>query len=136
MIKWSPEEIEELVDGKFEQLKAGKEIFRAIHFSLGGLKYCLMVFPETESVILQFDPSHTNQPTPAFECSTRCDLITVGPGAYESRAIRFYYANGAEELTLQDHVRLVIDRLPDERYYVWPVLGAMDPMFEDPDEKN
>jgi len=127
MMRWIPAEIERIVGREFN-VPEQSDPFRSheVLFEAGGLRYCLNVCPVSEQVWLRADAQNPNQATPHFEFSFRCDRVRTGDGDYDSEAIWFEYSKGDEEVDFHRHVRLVIDRLPNGKLYIWPVIGSAD----------
>jgi len=132
MINWKQKDIEHLVGTSFVTYdQEGGRLHYEVGFELGGLHYSLTVFPTVEIVWLRCDTRNVNQATPSFECSCRCNNIEVREGGYDSVAIYCSYTGDSASVDATNY-RLVIDRLPDDRYYVWPVIGDSDPWLDQP----
>jgi len=132
MMRWTPSEIARVVGGKFSPADPDEPAaYREISFDIGGMRYSLSLCPDKEFVWFRADVENPDQATPHFEFSFRCDRVRVGPGGYDSEAVRFDFSDGEEDVDYVRHTRLVIDRLPNGNLYVWPMIGMADPPFED-----
>jgi hypothetical protein len=131
MIDWNQKEIEAIIDCCFSipDQEHPFQLHEAF-FNMGGIHYCLNICPVTELVWLRADALDPDQATPHFEFSFRCDRIRTGDGGYKSKAIFFEFSNGNKKVDPRDHIRLVIDRLPNGNLYIWPIIGASDPTFD------
>ena len=131
MIDWNQKEIEAIIGCCFSI--PDQEYPFQLHeafFAMGGIYYCLNICPVTELVWLRADAVDPDQATPHFEFSFRCDRIRTGDGGYKSKAIFFEFSNGDKQVDFREHIRLVIDHLPNGNLYIWPIVGASDPAFD------
>ncbi|MEM7012355.1 MAG: hypothetical protein AAF585_12820 [Verrucomicrobiota bacterium] len=129
MIEWNPEDVEEILGAKFEIPFGFEEPspMQEAKFEANGLIYNLTVITGKGCYVwLRADPNESDQALPAFEFHFRCDRIRTVPGDYNSRAIHFDFCGGSKEVE-PSHYRLVIDRLPDDRFYIWPIIDNSDP---------
>ena len=126
MTHWHQADLERCLDCRFCRLdtEATSEWLEA-RFSSSGLQFVLVIDAAREWIWLRSDPVNADRATPAFEFTLRSDRIRVIPGGYESEAVHFDFTNGSQDLN-PEHIRLVIEKLPDGRLYVWPVVGQAD----------
>ena len=136
MTDWHQVDLERCLDCCFCRLdtEAASEWLEA-RFSSRGLQFVLIIDAAREWIWLRSDPVMPDQATPAFEFTFRSDRIRVTPGDYESEAVHFDFTGGSPNLD-PEHIRLVIEKLPDGSLYVWPVLGQADQAYPGPSGKT
>ena len=100
--------------------------WREVRFESEGLIYKLVVMLDSGLVWFCCDIEKRTTACPPFEFSLRCDFIEVGKGDYNGDAIRFYYIGEDGKEPSAETLRLVIEKLPEGCYYVWPVIGRSD----------
>lgn len=136
MTHWQQADLERCLDCHFRRVDTEPESeWLEARFSSRGLQFVLIIDAPREWVWLRADPVEPDQATPAFEFTFRSDRIRIAPGDYGSEAIHFDFTGGSLDLDPR-HIRLVIEKLPDDSLYVWPVVGNADPVHPDHSHNN